>query len=38
MARKGRNPFTGEEILIKAKPASKTVRIRPLKSLNEMVA
>ena len=37
-ARKGRNPFNGEEIMIKAKPASKTVRIRPLKSLKEMVA
>jgi DNA-binding protein HU-beta len=37
-ARKGRNPFTGEEIMIKAKPASKTVRIRPLKNLKEQVA
>ncbi|MCC6579129.1 MAG: HU family DNA-binding protein [Phycisphaeraceae bacterium] len=37
-ARKGRNPFTGEEITIKAKPASKAVRIRPLKSLKEMIA
>lgn len=37
-ARKGRNPFTGEEITIKAKPASKTVRIRPLKNLKEMVS
>ncbi len=36
-ARKGRNPFTGEEIMIKAKPASKTVRIRPLKDLKEMI-
>ena len=36
-ARKGRNPFTGEEIMIKAKPASKTVRIRPLKNLKDMV-
>ena len=36
-ARKGRNPFTGEEIMIKAKPASKTVRVRPLKNLKEMV-
>src|SRR5215469_13181396 len=25
-ARKGRNPFTGEEIMIKAKPASRKVR------------
>lgn len=37
-ARPGRNPFTGEEIMIKAKPASKTVRIRPIKSLKEQVA
>lgn len=37
-ARKGINPFTGEEITIKAKPASKGVRIRPLKKLKEMVA
>jgi len=36
-ARKGINPFTGEEIMIKAKPASKTVRIRPLKNLKDMV-
>lgn len=35
--RRGRNPFTGEEIWIKAKPASKTVRIRALKNLKEMV-
>ena len=36
-ARKGRNPFTGEEIMIKAKPPSKTVRIRALKGLKEMI-
>ena len=36
-ARKGVNPFTGEEIMIKAKPARKIVRIRPLKKLKEMV-
>ena len=35
-ARKGINPFTGEETVFKAKPASKTVRIRPLKNLKEM--
>ena len=35
-ARKGINPFTGEEQMFKAKPASKTVRIRPLKNLKEM--
>lgn len=36
-ARKGINPFTGEEIMIKAKKASKAVKIRPLKKLKEMV-
>ena len=36
-ARKGINPFTGEEIMIKAKPARKVVKVRPLKNLKEMV-
>lgn len=36
-ARKGINPFTGEEIMIKAKPKSKTVRIRPIKALKDAV-
>ncbi len=36
-ARKGRNPFTGEEIMIKAKPASTTVRVTPLSALKNMV-
>ena len=36
-AREGVNPFTGEKMIIKAKPASKKVRIRALKNLNEMV-
>lgn len=36
-AREGVNPFTGEKMMIKAKPASKKVRIRALKHLNEMV-
>jgi nucleoid DNA-binding protein len=36
-ARKGVNPFTGEEIMIKAKPARKVVKVRPLKQLKEMV-
>ena len=36
-ARPGINPFTGEEIMIKAKPAHKVVKIRPLKKLKEMV-
>ncbi len=37
-ARKGRNPFTGDAITIKAKPAHTVVKIRPLKGLKEMVA
>jgi len=36
-ARKGINPFTGEEMMFKAKPARKVVKIAPLKSLKEMV-
>ena len=36
-ARKGRNPFTGEEIDIKAKPASKGVRVSVLKVAKDMV-
>ena len=36
-ARKGINPFTGEETVFKAKPASKVVKVRPLKSLKDMV-
>jgi nucleoid DNA-binding protein len=36
-ARPGINPFTGEEIMIKAKPARKVVKVRPLKNLKEMV-
>ena len=36
-ARKGINPFTGEETTFAAKPASTTVKIRPLKKLKEMV-
>lgn len=35
-ARKGINPFTGEETVFKAKPASTTVKIRPLKKLKDM--
>ena len=37
-ARKGVNPFTGEEMMFKAKPASKRVRALPLKGLKTMVA
>ena len=32
-ARKGINPFTGEETTFKAKPASIAVKVRPLKKL-----
>lgn len=35
-ARKGINPFTKEEIMIKAKPARKVVKVRPLKNLKDM--
>jgi nucleoid DNA-binding protein len=36
-ARKGINPFTGEETVFKAKPARNVVRIRPLKKVKDMV-
>jgi nucleoid DNA-binding protein len=36
-ARKGINPFNGEETVFKAKPASVAVKIRPLKKLKDMV-
>lgn len=36
-ARKGRNPFTGEEITIPAKPARKAVRATVLKNLKEII-
>lgn len=36
-ARKGVNPFTGEETTFKAKPARNVVKIRPLKNLKDMV-
>lgn len=35
-ARKGINPFTGEETTFAAKPASTQVKMRPLKKLKEM--
>jgi nucleoid DNA-binding protein len=37
-ARKGINPFTGQETVFKAKPARNVVKIRPLKKLKDMVA
>ena len=36
-AREGVNPFTGEKMTFKAKPASKKVRAMPLKSLKAFV-
>ena len=36
-AREGVNPFTGEKITFKAKPASKKVRALPLKNLKGFV-
>jgi len=36
-ARQGINPFTKEEVMFKAKPASTAVRVRPLKKLKDMV-
>jgi nucleoid DNA-binding protein len=36
-AREGVNPFTGEKMTFKAKPASKKVRVLPLKNLKAMV-
>ena len=35
-ARKGVNPFTGEEQMFKAKPASTAVKVRALKKLKDM--
>jgi len=36
-ARRGINPFTGEETTFKAKPAHNVVKVQPLKKLKEMV-
>ena len=36
-SRKGVNPFTGEEMTIKAKPARNVVKVLPLKGLKDMV-
>ncbi len=35
-ARKGVNPFTGEEMMFKAKPARNVVKVLPLKALKDM--
>ena len=37
-ARKGINPFTGEEAMFAAKPAHTVVKIQPLKGLRDMVS
>ena len=37
-ARKGINPFTKEETVFKAKPASRVVKIRPLKRLKDLAS
>ncbi len=37
-ARKGINPFTGEETIFKAKPARNVVKVRPMKGLKDLVA
>lgn len=37
-ARKGINPFTGEETMFKAKPASTSVRATALKALKDAIA
>ncbi|MBD3610578.1 MAG: HU family DNA-binding protein [Gammaproteobacteria bacterium] len=37
-ARKGINPFTGEETMFKAKPARNVVKITPLKGAKDMVS
>ncbi len=36
-ARKGVNPFTGEEMMFKAKPARNVVKVLALKGLKDMV-
>lgn len=37
-ARKGINPFTGEETTFKAKPASRVVKVRVLKGLKDLAS
>jgi len=36
-ARKGINPFTGEETMFKAKPARKVIKARPVKAAKDAV-
>jgi DNA-binding protein HU-beta len=35
-ARQGRNPFTGDNITIKAKPARKVVKVKAIKAMKDM--
>ena len=35
--REGRNPRTGEKMIIKAKPAHRVVKIKPLKKVKDMI-
>ena len=35
-ARMGINPFTKQEVMFKAKPARKVIKVRPLKALKDM--
>lgn len=37
-AREGISPFTKEKVMFKAKPASTSVKVRPLKKLKDMAA
>ncbi len=37
-ARMGKNPFTGEAMMIKAKPARRAVKVTALKSLKDLVS
>ncbi|MBC8127296.1 MAG: HU family DNA-binding protein [Gloeobacteraceae cyanobacterium ES-bin-144] len=37
-ARKGINPFTKEEVMFKAKPASTVIKVRALKKLKDMAS
>lgn len=36
-ARMGTNPFTGEQMMFKAKPARNVVKVRPLRTLKQLV-
>jgi len=37
-AHKGINPFTKEEVMFKAKPARRVVKVRPMKALKDMAS